>query len=41
MIGEIARPLRRELREFHEWIGWAIIIIALLHALAAFIIIRC
>ena len=35
LIGEIARPLRRELREFHEWIGWAIIIIALLHALAA------
>jgi cytochrome b561 len=36
LIGEIARPLRRELREFHNWIGWAIIIIALLHALAAF-----
>ena len=35
LIGEIAKPLRRELREFHEWIGWAIIIIALLHALAA------
>jgi len=35
MIGEMAKPLRRELREFHEWIGWAIIIIALLHALAA------
>jgi len=35
LIGEMARPLRRELREFHEWIGWAIIIIALLHALAA------
>jgi cytochrome b561 len=35
MIGEIARPLRRELREFHEWIGWAIVIIALLHAFAA------
>jgi len=35
MIGEIAKPLRRELREFHEWIGWAIIILALLHALAA------
>ena len=35
MIGEIARPLRRELREFHEWIGWAIIILALLHAAAA------
>ena len=35
MIGEIARPLRRELREFHEWIGWAIVILALLHAFAA------
>jgi len=35
MIGEMGKPLRRELREFHEWIGWAIIIIALLHALAA------
>jgi cytochrome b561 len=35
LIGEIARPLRRELREFHEWIGWAIVIIAILHALAA------
>ena len=35
LIGEMARPLRRELREFHEWIGWSIIIIALLHALAA------
>jgi cytochrome b561 len=35
MIAEIARPLRRELREFHEWIGWAIIVLALIHALAA------
>jgi len=35
LIGEIARPLRRELRELHEWIGWAIIILALIHALAA------
>ena len=35
LIGEMARPLRRELREFHEWIGWAIIILALIHALAA------
>jgi len=35
LIGEMARPLRRELREFHEWIGWAIVIIAVLHALAA------
>lgn len=35
MIGEMARPLRRELREYHEWIGWGIIVLALLHALAA------
>jgi cytochrome b561 len=35
MIGEMARPLRRELREYHEWIGWGIIGLALLHALAA------
>ena len=35
LIGEMARPLRRELREFHEWIGWAIVVIAVLHALAA------
>lgn len=35
MIGEMSRPFRRELREFHEWIGWAIIILALIHALAA------
>jgi cytochrome b561 len=35
LIGEIERPLRHQLREFHEWIGWAIIVIALLHALAA------
>jgi len=31
----MAKPLRRELREFHEWIGWAIIVLALLHAGAA------
>jgi cytochrome b561 len=35
LIGAIDKPLRHQLREFHEWIGWAIIIIALLHALAA------
>jgi len=35
LIGEMSKPLRRELREFHEWIGWAIVILALLHALAA------
>jgi cytochrome b561 len=35
LIGEIARPLRRELRDIHDWVGWAIIAIAALHALAA------
>jgi cytochrome b561 len=35
LIGEMGRPLRHELREFHEWIGWAIIVLALGHALAA------
>jgi cytochrome b561 len=35
LIGEIARPDRRLLRELHEWIGWAIVIVALGHALAA------
>ena len=35
LIGEIAKPLRRELREVHEWIGWTIVILALLHAAAA------
>jgi cytochrome b561 len=35
MIGEITKPLRRDLREIHEWIGWTIVILALLHAAAA------
>ena len=35
LIGEVGRPLVRELREFHEWIGWTIAILALLHAAAA------
>ena len=35
LIGEIAKPLRRDLRELHEWIGWTIVILALLHAAAA------
>ena len=34
-FGELARPTRRLLHEGHEWIGWAIVIIALGHALAA------
>jgi len=35
LAGAIDKPLRSELREFHQWIGWVIIVIALLHALAA------
>ena len=35
LIGEIAKPLRRDLREIHEWIGWTIVILALIHAAAA------
>src|SRR4051812_43583288 len=35
LIGEMARPLRHQLRDVHEWIGWTIIAVALLHALAA------
>jgi cytochrome b561 len=35
LIGEMAKPLRHDLREIHEKIGWAIIIIAALHAAAA------
>jgi len=35
LIGEMGRPLRHELRELHEWIGWAIIVFAAVHAAAA------
>jgi cytochrome b561 len=35
LIGELSKPLRHNLRELHEWIGWAIVIIALAHAAAA------
>lgn len=35
MIAKMPKPVTHQLREFHQWIGWAIIIIALLHALAA------
>jgi cytochrome b561 len=35
LTGEMAKPVRSELREIHEWIGWTIIGIALLQALAA------
>jgi cytochrome b561 len=35
LIGEMARPLRHDLREIHDKVGWAIIILAALHAAAA------
>ena len=35
LSGEMGRPLRQLLREFHHWIGWTIIVLALVHALAA------
>jgi cytochrome b561 len=34
-IGELARPVRHEIREIHEIVGWTIIILAFCHALAA------
>jgi cytochrome b561 len=34
-IGELSRPLRHEIREIHEKVGWGIVIIAFGHALAA------
>jgi cytochrome b561 len=33
--GELARPARRQLHELHEYGGWAIVILAGLHAAAA------
>jgi cytochrome b561 len=35
LIGEMSKPLRNTLRDLHNWNGWAIIVIALLHALGA------
>ena len=35
VIGQMSQPVRHQLRELHHWIGWAIIGIALLHALGA------
>jgi cytochrome b561 len=35
LTGAIDKALRHDLREIHEKIGWAIIILALIHALAA------
>ena len=34
-FGEMARPQRRLIHEVHEYVGWAIVIIAFGHALAA------
>jgi cytochrome b561 len=34
-IGTLPRPTRHDLREIHSWVGWAIVIIAVGHALAA------
>ena len=34
-IGEMSKPLRHLLRDFHNWNGWAIVILAGLHAAAA------
>ena len=35
LIGEMSRPVRHTLRDLHDWNGWAIIVIALIHALGA------
>ena len=34
-FGQLGRPMRHQIHSLHEWIGWAIVIIAVLHALAA------
>jgi cytochrome b561 len=34
-IGRLDRPIRHELREIHEWLGYSIVIVAFGHALAA------
>ena len=35
LIGELGKALRHSLRDIHEWNGWAIIVLAGLHAAAA------
>jgi cytochrome b561 len=35
LIAKMPKPVTHQLREFHEWIGWAIVIIAVAHGLAA------
>lgn len=34
-IGALDRPLRHELREIHQWLGYTIVVVAFGHALAA------
>lgn len=34
-FGQLARPQRSQLHQLHDWVGWAIIVIAALHAAAA------
>lgn len=34
-IGALSRPMRHNIREIHSTVGWAIIVLALLHAAAA------
>ncbi|MFL6764899.1 MAG: cytochrome b [Sphingomicrobium sp.] len=33
--GQLDRPMRHQLHDLHKWLGWAIVLLALLHALAA------
>jgi len=35
LIGEMSKPLRHTLRDLHNWNGWVIFVVALLHALGA------
>jgi cytochrome b561 len=34
-IGALGRPLRHQIREFHQWVGYSIVVIAFGHAMAA------
>ena len=35
LIGQMAKPLTHNLKEIHNWVGWTIIVVAAVHALAA------
>ena len=35
LIGQMTKPVTHNLREIHNWVGWTIIVLASLHALAA------